>query len=242
MPPSPSRSSVHIDVGEATQPSAVLDPDAPLRILVLGDFSGRAQHDERTSLVGRRVIPVDCDNFDDTMGRMDVRVDLPRVSLRFRELEDFHPDRLYRAAPVFEQLENLRPPAARQQAAPGGNLLDDMIGQTESRAARAEDAGDLAAFIDRVSARHLEDRPDAAKEAWKAKVKAVAVEQMNAILHHPQFQALESAWRSLSMLVMRLGAEEGIEIAICDVRLDELTPDPDAFAAWLAGTNKPWTW
>ena len=55
MPQSPSRSSVHIDVGEATQPSAVLDPDAPLRILVLGDFSGRAQHDERTALAGRRV-------------------------------------------------------------------------------------------------------------------------------------------------------------------------------------------
>src|SRR5207247_150251 len=82
---------------------------------------------------------------------------------------------LYRAAPVFEQLENLRPPAARQQAAPGGSLLDDMIGQTESRAARAEDAGDLAAFIERVSAHHLEDRPDAGKEAWKAKVKAAAV-------------------------------------------------------------------
>ena len=116
-----------------------------------------------------------------------------------------------------------------------------MIGQTESRAARAEDAGDLAAFIERVSARHLEDRPDAAKEAWKAKVKAAAVEQMNAILHHPQFQALEAAWRSLSMLVMRLGAEEGIEIAICDVRLDELTADPDAFAPWLAGAKKPWS-
>jgi type VI secretion system protein ImpC len=240
MPQSPSRSSVQIDVGEATQPAHVLDPDAPLRILVLGDFSGREQHDERTALAGRRTVRVDCDNFDDVMRQMDVRLDLPRVSLRFGELEDFHPDRLYRAAPLFEQLENLRPAAARQQAAPRGGLLEEMIGQTESRAARAEDAGDLAAFIERVSAKHLDDRPDAAKQAWKEKVTAAAAEQMNAILHHPQFQALEAAWRSLSMLVMRLGAEEGIEIAICDVRIEELTADPNVFAVWLAGAKQPW--
>src|SRR4051812_26879673 len=124
MPQSTPRSSVHLDVGEATQPAAVLDPEAPFRILVLGDFSARTQHNERTALAGRRTVPVDCDNFDDVMGRMEVRLDLPRAALRFRELEDFHPDRLYRAAPVFEQLENLRPPVARQQAMPGGSLLE----------------------------------------------------------------------------------------------------------------------
>ncbi len=170
---------------------------------------------------------------------MEVKLTVPWAELRFRELEDFHPDRIYRAAPVFEQLENLRPAPPPAQAARAG-LLDEMIGQPESQPVRPEDANDLAGFIARVSRQHLEERPDAAKQAFRAKVKAAASEQMNAILHHPGFQALEAAWRSVSILVMGLGAEEGIEIAICDVTLDELTANADAAATWLAGSGKPW--
>jgi type VI secretion system protein ImpC len=182
---------------------------------------------------------VDCDNFDEVMEEMSIRLDLPRCSMRFKELDDFHPDHIYRTTPVFEQLENLRPAQPKPQA-PRAGLLDEMIGHTESRATRAEDAGDLAAFIERVTAKHLADRPDAAKMEWKAKVKAVASAQMKAILHHPDFQALESAWRSVYMLVMGLGAEEGIQIAICDITLDEVTADADAFAVWLSGA-RPWS-
>lgn len=241
MPQFPSRSAVHIDVGEAAETaSSLLDPDAPFRILVLGDFSGRAQRGERSPLAGRRAMKVDCDNLDQVIEDLDVRLDLPRAALRFRELDDFHPDHIYRAAPIFQQLENLRPATAPPNAPPAG-LLDAMIGQTESRSARAEDAGDLAAFIQRVSSKHLEEPPDAAKQEWKAKVRSAAGETMCAILHHPDFQALEAGWRSASMLVTRLGAEDGIEIAIVDVTLDELTDDPEAAARWLAGSKKPWS-
>jgi len=241
MPEYPSRSSVHIDIGTAAETaSAVLDSDSPFRILVLGDFSGRAQRGEKAPLPERRAVKIDCDNFDEVLEQMEVKLEVPFAKLRFRELEDFHPDRLYRAAPVFEQLENLRPAAPPAQTARAG-LLEDMIGMTESQEVRAEDANDLAGFIARVSRQHLEERPDAAKQAFKAKVKAAAAEQMKAILHHPGFQALEAAWRSVSMVVMGLGAEEGIEIAICDVTLEELTADADAAAAWLAGSRKPWT-
>jgi type VI secretion system protein ImpC len=242
MPDSPSRSSLSINVSEVNEPSpGVLDPNAPLRILVLGDLSGRAQHDERSALHGRRIIRVDCDNFDDVISQMDVRVDLRGVSLRFRELDDFHPDRLYRAAPLFEQLESVRPAPPRGQEITGAGLLEEMIGRAESRPARAADAGDLAAFIERISVPHLDDHPDESQQTWKARVKAAACEQMNAILHQPRFQALEAAWRSIWMLLMRLGAEEGIDISLCDVRLDELIADPNAFATWLAGAKEPWS-
>ena len=240
MPDYSSRTSAHIDISESTETAAaVLDPDAPFRILILGDFTGRAQRGEKLPIAGRRVIKVDCDNFEEVIQQLDVRLDVPRASLRFRELDHFHPDHIYRTAPVFEELENFRP--ARAPKAPPANLLESMIGESESRPVRAEDAGDLAAFIERVSAKHLADRPDAAQLEWKAKVKSVSCELMKQILHHAPFQALESAWRSVLMLITRLGAEEGIELAICDATLDELTADADATSRWLAGSRKPWS-
>jgi type VI secretion system protein ImpC len=240
MPDYPSRSSVHIDIRESAEAaSAVLDPDAPFRILILGDFTGRVQRGEKLPIAGRRTIKVDCDNFEEVIEQLNVRLDVPRASLRFRELDHFHPDHIYRTAPVFQELENLRP--ATTPKAPPANLLESMIGESESHPVRAEDAGDLAAFIKRVSAKHMEDRPDAAQLEWKAKVKAASSELMKQILHHAPFQALEAAWRSVLMLITRLGAEEGIELAICDVTLDELTADPEATSRWLAGSKKPWS-
>src|SRR5690349_24300168 len=160
MPDYPSRSSVHIDISESPQSAAaVLDPDAPFRILILGDFTGRVQRGEKSSIANRRAIKVDCDNFEEVIGQLDVRLDVPGASLRFRELDHFHPDHIYRSAPVFEELQNLRPATSAQAPpaqAPPANLLESMIGESESHPVRAEDANDLAAFIRRVSAKHME--------------------------------------------------------------------------------------
>ena len=71
----------------------------------MGDFSGRAGqglHD--SSLQGRRPIFVDRDNFEQVMEKLGVS--LP--CLTFAELDDFHPDRLYRQLPVFSGLRRLR--------------------------------------------------------------------------------------------------------------------------------------
>src|SRR5689334_2579149 len=131
----PSRSSVQFDLGESPKTaSAVLDEDAPFRILVIGDFGGTKQPGGREPLASRSPVGLDCDNFDDVMEAFDLRLDLPRAALRFRELDDFHPDSIYRAAPVFEELENLRPAAkaaSRPQPPPGG-LLDAIVGESAS--------------------------------------------------------------------------------------------------------------
>jgi len=244
MPDSPSRSSVHIDVSAAGEPAPrPVDPDEPFRILVIGDFSGRGNRAASAQPAPLRAIRVDIDNFEDVMETLQTALDLPRASLRFRELDDFHPDRIYRAAHVFEKLAELRPPAAAAAApAPRTNLLEDLIGQSEDRqrSARAEDAGDLAAFIERVSASYLEERPDASSQAWQAKLTAAACEQMRTILHHPQFQALEAAWRSLWMLLQGLGPEDGVEIYLCDTSLADLDGDAAAIVRLISGAKKPW--
>ncbi len=94
------------------------DPQDPFRILVLGDFSGRASRGIAPSDAGwtnQRPIRVDRDNFDAVMAKLGIGLTLPApgkaaslVSIRFSGLEDFHPDHLYERLDVFQALKDAR--------------------------------------------------------------------------------------------------------------------------------------
>lgn len=49
--------------------------------------------------------------------------------------------------------------------------------------------------------------------------------QLDEILHHPEFQKLESAWRSLEFLVQRVDFRENIKVEILQVTKEELAED-----------------
>jgi len=249
MPERFSRSSVHLDVtaGES-RAHEIPTSDTPFQILVIGDFSGRANRGLRASLEGRRPIRVDCDNLDEAVAKMNVALDLPRVSLRFRELDDFHPDRIYRDAEVFRKLEDARdrPPRApssepkRPEVQAGRSLLDQMMEEGSTPDPTPAHAGDtLADFIEKAVAPHLE-KADPGKKQWSARVDAVAGEQMRAILHAEEFQAIEAAWRGVQMLVQRLDPDSELRIYLLDATLDELLDAPQEFAACLAASREPW--
>jgi type VI secretion system protein ImpC len=122
-----------------------LDSEKPFRILLAGDFSGGASH-------GQPIL-IDRDNFDHVLARLSPELHLaPGTTLRFRELEDFHPDRLCR------QMPNLGADAARE-------------------------------------------------------------DQVRAILHHPEFQGLEAAWRGAFFLISRL---ETAKVYLLDLARAEL--------------------
>jgi type VI secretion system protein ImpC len=74
--------------------------DRPFRIAVVGNFSGR-----RTRPVP---IAIDPENFEEVMNRLGVAVELPAGTVSFRELDDFHPDNLYRRLPLFKSLQAAR--------------------------------------------------------------------------------------------------------------------------------------
>jgi type VI secretion system protein ImpC len=48
---------------------------------------------------------------------------------------------------------------------------------------------------------------------------------MRALLHHPDFQAVEAAWRSAALLVRRLPTDEHLQIYLLDVSKSELSAD-----------------
>lgn len=58
---------------------------------------------------------------------------------------------------------------------------------------------------------------DAMVQAIDAKLS----EQMNAILHHPEFQALESAWRGLHYLVMKTPTDKNLRIEVLNISKEE---------------------
>lgn len=246
MPDRYSRSSVELDVTPGTQTShAVADEDAPFRILLAGDFSARAHRGQTANDPSRKPVAVDSDNLDEVLEGMDVELRLEQGTLRFKTLDDFHPDRIYAQMAVFRQLADQRtkPPATQAPPAPsrpisaksdreiGRGLLEDMLASEEEKTARAAaEPGGLADFIDRAMAPHLEQRPDPRRLEWSERVDRAAGEQMRAVLHHPDFQALEAIWTSAALLVKRLQPDTNLKLYLLDATLDELTSNQNAFA------------
>jgi len=88
------------------------EPDSPLRILVLGSFSGRNQPGE--DLARRPVRRIDLDSFDAALHQCAAAVAFapgagqPAVPVPMESLDHFHPDELYARLPLFQALRDTR--------------------------------------------------------------------------------------------------------------------------------------
>ena len=100
-----------------------------MRLLVMGDFSGNAGS-ERPPLATRPTLQIDVDNFDDIMHRLEPGLSMPAGDLRFKQIDDFHPDQLYARLDLFQALRKRRSSAA-------GRRPSDDLGRLLGRAARA---------------------------------------------------------------------------------------------------------
>lgn len=132
--------------GSDTGPRRRAAPDDPLRLLVIGDFSGAGHRGAEEAGIGS-VIPVDVDNFDRVMARMTPRLTLPldpadgaAMEVDFQELDDFHPENLVDNLAVFDDLRRLRSrlmdPASFEQAAREMAADTDRADQRETPSAQ----------------------------------------------------------------------------------------------------------
>lgn len=107
------------------------DVELPLKMLVLGDFTGR--EDDRT-LENRKPAPIDKDNFDETLKahNISVHVNVPNklaadeeqnldVKLNIKSLKDFEPESIASQVPEIKQLLELRE-ALRSLKGPLSNI------------------------------------------------------------------------------------------------------------------------
>ncbi|HTN76143.1 MAG TPA: type VI secretion system contractile sheath large subunit, partial [Pirellulaceae bacterium] len=109
--------------------SPTRESDDPLRILILGNFSGvRDTTKPRVPLRQRPIVRLDIDNFDAVLRRFSPQVQLGSdasnslaETVEIQELEDFRPERLCQKLPTLRRLVELRKsllnPATFEQAA-----------------------------------------------------------------------------------------------------------------------------
>jgi type VI secretion system protein ImpC len=241
-----------INIGTETRPThgAREISDETVRVAFFGNFSGRA-----TPRAAPPVWPVDRDNVDDVMHAAAPRLqivldrDLPPVDASFDSLDDFHPDQLASRLELFESLRALkearRPPAPSVERrvsadelsvakAPTGSFLDMIIDADPStpidvvRAAAPRD--DLSDFISRSVRKHAaSDRPAQSAEL-EAKVDAVMSATMRVLLHHPDFQAMESLWRGVHFLLRRLDTDGRLRLFLVDAAPEAIDAAIDATA------------
>lgn len=253
------------------------DEESPMRILVMGDLSGRGNRGvaDAADLAKRAMVPVDVDNFDKVLSRFAPRLHLPLgnaagspMSIDFHELNDFHPDRLFRDLGVFAALRQTRallkdpatfaaaaatlqqsaapaaetdkPPAAATNSGAGedaAGMFERLLGRKPEAAGAAPkqapgqspgNSAGIDALIRQIVAPHIVPDASPLQAPYVASVEAAIGEQMRLLLHHPEFQALESAWRAIRWLIAELEIGEQLKLYLLDVTQDELRADMHA--------------
>ncbi|ARS46902.1 MULTISPECIES: type VI secretion system contractile sheath large subunit [Pseudomonadaceae] len=109
-------------------------------------------------------------------------------------------------------------------------ILDRIIAET--KLTPDDEAYDIAkrgvsAFIEELLKPQNENEPvkKAMVDRMIAEIDAKLSRQMDEILHHPDFQALESSWRGLKLLVDRTNFRENIKLEILNASKQDLLDD-----------------
>lgn len=119
---------------------------------------------------------------------------------------------------------------AHEQNTAEPGILDRIIAET--RLTPGDEAYDIAkrgvsAFIEELLKPHNEHEPvkKALVDRMIAEIDGKLSRQMDEILHHPQFQSLESAWRGLKLLVDRTDFRENIKLEVLNASKEDLLED-----------------
>jgi type VI secretion system protein ImpC len=242
--------------------------------LVAAAFSGH-KRPEAPGLHGKRLLEIRPDNLDEVMARLapalTVRLGTFPVWIEFASLDDFHPDSLWRRLDAFAPLREAReglshpstfaetarrwgliapapelpPPAAPSEA--GASLLEQIAASASGPATQKAVREDpWARLIEAIVAPHVLPKPDPRQKDVLAHLDAIAGELMRAVLHDPDFQALEAAWRSLFWLLERLEVGDEAELYILDAACEDVAADlrssepPSSELARLLAGEGPW--
>ncbi len=264
---------VNLDVSMGHEPRRnVPDAETPFRIALMGDFSGRsgrASSDRPANLETSPLIAVDRDNFDEVLAKVQPAIRLPARGnavgelLTFSELDDFHPDQLFRRSAMFRRLRDLRvrlqdphevgsvleelgigssapsrdaaekesarrtPTSAQAASLASGNLLDDMISQTESQGREGAPPrnDELREFVRRATKAHTVAAADPRQMEVLAVIDRALGLQMRSLLHFPPLQTLEAAWRAVFLLLRRVPTSAQLKVYLLDISREELAAD-----------------
>ncbi len=119
------------------------------------------------------------------------------------------------------------PPVPPRQNQPEGvSVLDQILTQSQDQPGGEESPdSDLAEFVQKIIKPYLVRKEDPQKPELIKFVDEAATRFMREILHHPDFQALEAAWRALYFLTSELETGTDLKIYLIDLPKAELAAD-----------------
>jgi len=106
-----------------------------------------------------------------------------------------------------------------------GATLDDFAHLT-GRKPRAEAAeADIAGYLRRIVGPFVVPAASPNKDAFIAHVDEALSDLMSAVLHHADFQNLESLWRGADFLLRRVETSHALQVHLIDISAEELAAD-----------------
>ena len=109
-----------------------------------------------------------------------------------------------------------------------GGLLDQVLEETREKAPETESSRGTSEwdnFLNQIVKPHLVPDIEPQQAEMLDAVDAATSELMQRILHHPDFQAIESAWRGVHFLVSRLETDEQLKLYLFNISKAELAAD-----------------
>ena len=115
---------------------------------------------------------------------------------------------------------------ARGTTIPAKNSIDDfaqLVGESTVKPEATSSA--IETLLKNAVAPYIEPSPDPQQDAMVAAVDGALSGMMRAILHHPDFQTMESLWRSVELLTQRLETDTHLQIVLYDITAEEVATD-----------------
>lgn len=110
-----------------------------------------------------------------------------------------------------------------EQVESGDNMFERLLGESRAAPAPAAAASStLDSLLDRIVGPHVVQKPNPKIDTALDAVDQAIAQSMRGILHHPDFQALEGAWRSLYKLVQESEIGEDLHLKVCNVSKSSL--------------------
>lgn len=176
------------------------------------------------------------------------------VEIEISEIESFHPDELYEELELFSELSGLRqqlknsstferaaatvrgwadeageaPKRKKKPKAAAvavGARLSDFENLMNARVSAPHEEADIDGLLAGIVGPHIVAAPDPEQASMLAAVDAALSDAMLRVLHHPDFQTVEAAWRSVDLLTRRVETDSEYQLVMYDVSVEEFTAD-----------------
>lgn len=117
-------------------------------------------------------------------------------------------------------------PQARGTTIPTKDSVEDfakLVGESTVKKESVSSA--IETLLKNAVAPYIEPSADPRQEAMVAALDSALSGMMRSILHHPDFQTMESLWRSVELLTQRLETDTHLKIVLYDITAEEVAAD-----------------